>query len=137
MSQTNVRAALVAAFRTGNFFADTKVAWENVPFTPPTGEPWAAFYFVPSQPSVATLGPNGQDHLDGFVQIDLNFPTGKGEKDSFAKYEAIKNSFTAGSYLIYQGQVVTIKSCGRSPGRVVNNVYKVIVTIYFYAHINR
>lgn len=137
MSIQKVRSAIAQAFVTGAFFPAPAVAWENVDFTPPNDAPWASFFFVPSQPAVATCGPDGQDEVPGFAQIDLNYPLNGGTQDIESKFEDIRNVFTAGARFVYQGQEVVIRSCGRSQGRVVNSFYRVSITVAFYAHINR
>lgn len=137
MSLSNCEAAFLKAYKDGAFFTDAKTQYENLAFTTPTGEAWAAFYFVPSQPVVATLGAGGSDRLDGFVQIDLNYPANKGTKDVRDKADALRSLFTAGARFSYSGQEVIVASCGRSQGRIVNGFFRVSVTIVFYAHITR
>ena len=137
MSLSNCEAALIQAYKAGAFFTDANTQFENLAFTPPSATPWAAFYFVPAQPVVATLGAGGSDMLDGFVQIDLNYPANKGTKEVRDKAEALRSVFTAGARFSYSGQEVVIVSCGRSQGRIINGFYRVSVTIVFYAHINR
>lgn len=137
MSEVKVNSALVKAFTDGNFFASGKVGYENAGFVPPTDSPWAQVFFVPTSRYVATLGRHGQDRLDGFLQIDLNYPLNSGTAWIGAKAVAIGNVFTVGARFIYEGQEVIVSSCGRSQGRVVNNFYRVSITVMFYAHITR
>lgn len=138
MSASKCRDALVSAFMAGDqFFAQENVSFENVAFTPRPAQPWAALFFVPSQPIVATLGAGGTNRLDGFFQVDLNFPLNTGTKQISDKATAIENTFTAGARFVNSSQVVIIASCGRSQGREVNGFFKVSVTAYFYAHIPR
>lgn len=137
MSFSNIRSALAQAFVNGAFFDADKIAWENVPFVPPNDVAWCAFHFVPSQPDVATLGDAGRDEVTGFVQLDLNYPSGLGDKDAADKFDALRNVFTAGAKFSYNGVEAVIRSCGRSNGRIVNNCYRVPVTIAFYSQINR
>lgn len=137
MSMTKAQSAFRQAFVTAAFFAQNKVQWPNVAFTPPAAGPWAAVHFMPTQPVVATLGLGGDDEVDGVFQVDLNYPPNSGTAEVDAKYEAIKDLFTAGTRFEYQGQEVVIRSCGRSTGKMVNNFYCVHVTIAFYAYIVR
>lgn len=137
MSISNVESALVKAYTDGAFFTTPKTQFENMAFTPPTGEPWAAVYFLPADPVVATLGAGGQDRLDGLFQIDINYPANTGTKLAKAKAEALRNTFTAGSRFSYSGQEVVISNCGRSPGRITNGFYRVSVSVFFYAHVTR
>jgi hypothetical protein len=137
MSFSNIESALIKAFVDGNFFDAGKVAFENVTFDPPNAEPWAKLTFMPTQPSVATLGDAGQDEVLGFLQIDLNYPKDSGTQAARLKFEAIRNVLKAGAKFSYGSEVVTIRSCGCSQGRIVNNYYRVSVTVNFYSHINR
>jgi len=137
MSDSKINSALIQAFVAGAFFAQDKTQWENAAFTPPTAEPWAAVYFVPSQPVVATLGQGGMDRHDGFFQIDINFPANTGTKQCSDKADSIQNAFTVGKGVSYSGQEVKIVSCGRSQGRIVNGFYRVSLTVVYYAHVTR
>lgn len=136
MSDANVRSALTQAFVNGAFFSSSNVAWENKKFDPPAN-PWARFTYIPNQPEVATLGDEGQDELTGILQIDLNYPQDNGLKDVSDKYESIRTIFAPGNIFTHAGQWVRISSCGRSHGRIVDNYYRVTITIMFYAYINR
>ena len=134
---SNIRSALAKAFVDGAFFTSDKIAWENVAFTPPSATAWAKFTYVPSEPSAATLGTNGHDEVTGFVQIDLNFPDGLGDKPASDKYEAIRSLFKIGSRFTYGGYTVSVQSCGRSQGRNVDGYYRVAVTVFFNSRIQR
>lgn len=137
MSFSNVKLALINAYIGGNFFDEAHTAYQNKKFTPPTGEPWAQVTFVPAQPTVATLGLGGRDRITGFLQIDLNYLTDTGEQAADAMFNRLRNLFTVGSRFVYGGDEVVIRSCGCSQGRIVNNYYKVSVTVYFYSDIQR
>lgn len=137
MSMANVRSALADAFEDGGFFTATAIAWENASFSPPADAPWARFTFVPARPDAASLGTGGMDEVTGFVQIDLNYPQGTGESVVMGKYDSLRNTFKTGSRFSYGGDTVIVRSCGRSPGREVDGVYRVSVTIYFYSQIQR
>jgi hypothetical protein len=137
MSLSKVRSALVKAFTDGAFIATEKVAFENMAFETPASGAWASFHFIPNTPEVATLGAGGRDECRGFVQVDLNFPTGSGDKAAGDMADTIKNVFKAGARFAYSGQEVIIRSVGRSQGRVVNNFYRVSITINFYAQLIR
>ena len=138
MSMTDVRDALAQAFSDGNFFPAADVAWENVTFAPRTGnKPWAKFTFVPTQPYPESLGQHGLDRVDGFVQVDLNYPIGDGDKAAMDKFVALAAVFYCGARFTKNSQVVVIESCGRSQGREFSGFYRVSVTINFYAQVQR
>lgn len=133
----NAQSAMTKAFIDGNFFAKTKTQWPNMKFEPPASGAWAAFWWIPNEPSVATLGRDGDDDVDGIVQIDLNFPLNAGIKETNDKADAIRTRFVAGSRWSYSGQEVVVKSCGAGSGSVDKGFWKTPVTIMFYARINR
>lgn len=136
-SKTKVRSALLKMLTDSAILPVGKVAFENVAFTPPSAQPWFSVFYIPSEPQVATLGAGGEDRVEGFLQIDLNYPTGTGEAALNAKYDELQSCFTAGARALYQGQEVVIVSCGRSGGRNVDSCFRVSVTVRFYANVNR
>lgn len=137
MSQQNVKRALLEGFDAGAFFARTETQYENIAFDPPADKPWCALWFLPAQPGVASLGAGGTDNAPGIFQVDLNYALNGGDKEIGDKADAIRNVFKAGSRFAYSGTEVIIRSCGRSQGRVVGSYFRVVVTIAFYAHVNR
>lgn len=138
MSFSKVESALVKAFTDGAFFPVENVGFENISFNPPvSGAPWACVWFVPSSPTVATLGAGGADLLQGYLQIDLYYPLNAGRKPANDKADALRLLFTAGARFAYSGQEVVVANCGRSQGRVESGFWKVVVKVEFYAHITR
>lgn len=112
-------------------------AFENQPFVPPEGKHWAQVHFVPNLPVIETLGDQGQDLVNGFVQVDLNYPPGTGSAQARQDFERIRAALPGGSRLRYDGQEVVIRNVGRSQGRILNNWYRVHVTVSWYALIPR
>ena len=138
MSMTDARTALAQAFVDGGFFPNEDVAWENVKFEPRVGnKPWARFTFMPTEPLVASLGQDGLDQENGFFQVDLNYPLGTGDAAAMSLYDDMRSVFKAGNRFTENGQVVVIQSCGRTPGREFGGYYRVTVTVYFYAMLQR
>lgn len=137
MSVSKLRSALTQSFVNAALVATSRVQQENLPFTPPKDGFWAALWFMPNQPSVATLGPNGTDDADGIFQIDFNFPLQSGTEEVEAKADSLRNVFPAGSYHTYNGETAVVRSCGRSPGRIVGNFFRISSTVFFYSHITR
>ena len=137
MSLTDARAALVAAFTGASLLDPTVISWENVSFNTPSTGPWIKCAFMPGKSVPTTLGRQGQDRVNGIFQIDLNYPEGNGEADAAAMYESIRTLFWAGLRLTNNGQVVVIMACSRIQGRIVNNFYKISVTVEFYTFLNR
>lgn len=136
-SISNIRSALFKAFMDATFFAQSEVEFPNIKFVPPTDKPWAKLSFVPIQPVVASLGAGGTDEQKGFLQIDLNYAQGSGEKEALAKFEAVRNLFTAGRRFAYSSQEVIVLSCGCAQGRIVDGFFRLSITVQFYAHVTR
>ena len=117
---------------------DLPYAAENSPFSKPTDQsPWAAVHIFMNQPSVATLGAEGQDAHDGIMQIDLNYPLNTGEAAVTAKADGLTDFFKAGKRLAHSGVELTVASCGRSRGREVDGWYRVSMTVTWFARVSR
>lgn len=115
-----------------------KTAFENQPFDPKGKPRWFSFWYLPNDPTVATLGNVGQDRFDGICQIDLNIEPGKGKEGVAADILALRSLFTAGARLSYGSAVVTVKSCGRKGGgRLVGSFYRFTVSIAWESRISR
>lgn len=135
MSISDVETALIQNYVDGSFNLPT--AYENRMFSPADGKPWAAVSFIPNQPVVASIGPTGSDEHTGILQIDLYYPVNTGTGQCRDKAQEVMDAYKAGSDVEYNGQHVIITSCGRSTGRAANGWYRVIITVEWYAHINR
>lgn len=135
MSLDNVQRALIGAVATQ--LAAVPTAYENEKFTKPSDAKWAEVFFLPNNPSVETLGADGEDRTDGLVQINMNYPVGTGGAAARNDFESIRAAFPAGARPAYNGQEAVILSCGRSSGRVVDGWYRVSITISWYALIPR
>lgn len=135
MSMDHVQRALIGTVNTA--LGAIPAGYDNEPFGPPSDAKWAQVYFLPNVPSVETLGAEGQDFVDGIVQIDLNYPVKTGTADGRSDFESIRAAFPAGARPVYSGQEVIIRNCGRSPGRVVDGWYRLSITITWYALIPR
>lgn len=135
MSLDNVQRALIGAVATQ--LASIPTAYENEKFTKPSDAKWAEVFFLPNDPSVETLGADGEDRTDGLVQINMNYPVGTGGAAARNDFESIRAAFPAGARPAYNGQEAVILSCGRSSGRVVDGWYRVSITISWYALIPR
>ncbi|URA07003.1 tail terminator protein [Xanthomonas phage Elanor] len=111
---------------------------ENAPFEKPADQsPWAKTFVLMNQPSVATLGSEGQDAHDGILQIDLNYPLNTGEAAVTAKADELTDFFKAGKRLAHSGVELTVTSCGRSRGREVEGWYRVSMTVAWFARVSR
>jgi hypothetical protein len=135
MSFANIESALLTAYTGGSFGLST--AYENVDFSPVDGTAWAMINFLPAQPEPTSIGQDGIDLHTGVFQIALKYPPNTGRSAVVAKADAIAAVFYAGAHLGYNGQYVTISSCGRSGGGLVDGWFTVYLTINWWAHVLR
>lgn len=125
-------------------------AYQAVGTTIPTGYPgveladddkpddlWAHIHNVRTDSAPVTLGDAGEDNHNGFLQIDLNYPKGKGSGDLLAKADELATAFPAGRTLTYNGQEVKVLSSALGPGRYVGGYYRISLTINYYARTPR
>jgi len=133
--EVDIRAALVQGYVDANVGLAT--AHENEPFVTPSGTPWAKVTVVAADRYPVTLGDQGEDQHDGFMQVDLSYPTDSGTYDVLTKAGVLEVYFKAGRKLTYNGQAVTVLGASRSSGRYVDGWYRVSVTINWYARTSR
>lgn len=98
---------------------------------------WFQVFVTPGPSSPVTLGEGGEDDNPGFMQIDINFPKGKGDGAVLEKADDLLTAFPAGRVLTYNGQDVHIKGSSVTPPRYVGGYYRVSLTINYYARTTR
>jgi hypothetical protein len=134
-----IGALLVAAktFLTGEGLSASSISWENRVFNPVGKTPWAAVFVVPNTPQPVTLGNQGTDRGDGFMQIDLNIPFNTGDSVLRTWEDAARAFFIVGSTFTQGGQIVRVLSCGMSQGRKVDNWFRKSLTIAYRTDFQR
>jgi len=135
MSETKSRKAIYKALKDLNL--GLPESHENVEPSIGTAPIWIRVSYIPNEPTPVTLGLQGEDDMEGILQIDLNIDSGKGTGDLFPIVDQLRNHFTAGRIFAYDGQEVTIRSCGRGVGRMVDSYYRIPVSVIWYSRIQR
>ena len=130
----NIRNTLVNYFNLGGF--DLPVSFPNISYDA-SEKAFAELDILPSQPNAVTMGDYGEDEHKGIFQIDLYYPTGKGDMAILTKADQIARHFKAGTKYSYESQEVFIESCGVSNGRQEQGRYRMIITINYRARISR
>jgi hypothetical protein len=130
-----IDSALVKAFDDGAF--GLPFSSENREYDPVPGTAWAQLFIVPNQPSINTMGSDGQDLIEGFMQINLNYPVGDGDGTAKQKATAIRDYFKAGTKFTYSTVDVFIASAGRGIAQNIDSWYRVVVTINWYSRLTR
>jgi hypothetical protein len=133
MSISSVRIALES--KLSAMTPTISYAWENVPFTPVTGVPYAAAYLLPATPANPTMG-DGYYREQGIFQVTLMYPLQEGPKTAADRAELIRAAFKRGTTLTSGTVSVIIE---RTPeigqGRVDGDRWALPVKIRWYAGI--
>jgi hypothetical protein len=141
MADSDTIGALLSAANTflvtNEGLAATSIQWENQTFDPSGKSVWAAVFVVPNIPQASTLGGQGRDRGNGFMQIDINIPQGKGEGPFRAWEDAARGYFIVGKPFTRNSQVVTIISCGMGQGRNIDNWHRKSITITYRSDFTR
>jgi hypothetical protein len=132
MSAVLIRSALEAAL--AGMSPAVAVAWENAPFTPTAGTPYAQVHLLLAQPDNNEIG---RAHTEqGFLQVDLKYPLGTGPATASTRAELIRSTFYRGASFTASGVTAHIERTPEiMPGRVEEDRYVIPVRIRFYAHI--
>lgn len=112
------------------------IAWENRVFDD-TGKGPIASVFVVENNDPATIGEAGFDETTGFLQINLDIPTGAGVYPHMEWNRKNCMFFVPGVKFSYQGNSVVVLSSKMSQGRLVGNHFRKSLTIAFRSHSKR
>ncbi len=130
MSLTLVRRALETALDAA---LSIDVAWENVPYTPTTGTPYARAYLLAGEPDNPEMG--GLITERGFLQVSLFYPLGTGPAAAMATAEAIRTAFPRGASFTASGVVTQIERTPEiGPAMTEEDWYNLPVRCRFYSH---
>jgi len=111
------------------------LAWQNVPFTPVTGTPYAACFLMPATPDNPTLG-DGFYREQGLLQVSLFYPLQAGPQTAETRASLIRATFKRGTAMTSGSVKVLID---RTPeigqGRVDDDRWMIPVKIRWSAGI--
>ena len=112
------------------------IIYPNSKAKPPASGKWVYVTFNPSD-TIPVTAFQGQDQHEGFMQVDFNIPIDLGDGEILEDASNLQAYFTAGKYFMYNSQQVKILSTAISPGRVIDNFYRISATIRWYARTQR
>lgn len=136
MSQTQIYQALIKAVQEVPGMVPFSTAATK--FTPPAnGAPYADVTVIQNDPVVYTLGDDGDDIVEGFLQVLMKYPVDKGVLAPSRLGDTLRESFKAGSRKFYETQEVIIVRSGLGQFNTVEGILVNPFTIYFYALIRR
>ena len=133
MSISSVRTALETKLNA--MTPKISLAWQNVPFTPVTGTPYAACYLMPATPENPTLG-DGYYREQGILQVSLFYPLQAGPQTAEIRADLIRATFSRGTAMT-SGSVKVIVN--RTPeigqGRVDGDRWMIPIKVVWQAGI--
>lgn len=112
-------------------------AYPNRDFTRPAGAAWYRVSFLPIDKVPASLGTTGLDEQTGILQIDLNAPRNKGDGDLYSLADTITSHFRSGRVVATTGVNTVVTRSTASPGRVVDDDFRLSISIYYRTRTNR
>lgn len=109
------------------------LAWENRPYTPTPGTPYARVHMLAAEPDNPEIGGLITDR--GFMQITLCYPLGTGPGAALAQAEVIRATFPRGASFTASGVTTQIERTPEiGPAMIEDDVYALPVRVRFYAH---
>lgn len=125
--------ALIQTFIDGAYGLD--VSHENLSYTPTAGSPYAELTVIPNDITPLTLADSNE--TDGIFRIILHHPLDKGAITSKTMADTILGDYAIGTTLTYDTQDVLITGNGRETGIAEDGWYRIILTVRYYATLNR
>jgi len=114
-----------------------EIEYENAGFEAPADDNYLSVYFVTNDTTAASLGDNGLNETDGFLQIDLNWQPETGEYDQSVLIAQLATAFKIGRAFVSNDVTTKIRSFRSVPGRKVNNYWRMSASIIWYSFSNR
>jgi len=129
-----VRAALETALAAMS--PALALAYENMPYAPVPGTPFAYVNLLPARPFNPEFG--GLQIEQGYMRVRLAYPLDTGPAAASTRAELIRTTFARGTSLAASGVIVTIPETPEiEPGRVEDDRYVIPVNVRFTAQIQR
>jgi plasmid stabilization system protein ParE len=109
-------------------------AWENTPYSPVVGSPYARVNLLLAEPANPVIGTLYTEQ--GFLQVSLAYPLDDGPAAAAARADLIRTTFHRGASFTASGVTVNIERTPEiSPAQIEPDRYILTVKIRFYAHI--
>jgi hypothetical protein len=108
------------------------MVYENAPYTPTAGVPYAACYLMMATPLNIEIGPGFTDQ--GIFQITLFYPINAGATAAQAHAQRIRDAFPFRASFVSGGTTVNIIATPEvAPARAVDDRFSVPVKVRFQA----
>jgi hypothetical protein len=110
------------------------IAWENVSFSPTTGQPYVKARLVPTVREPAVRGTNPQQYYQGIFRVDCYVPDDGGPSAADELADKIIEAFDATTDVANGNIIVSIRYAERDLGSLDGPFYMVPVNIGWYTY---
>lgn len=130
-SLIDIKSALESAVLTMTPALDT--VFENTSYSPKVDVPFQYVTISLTKPVDSTIG-DIQHREEGYLQIDLLYPKGKGTGDAMRRADLVRNKFKRGTVLSKNGINVVIYATPDIANYTDGDRFVVTVKVYFYSN---
>ena len=134
MSSINDKIRSILEVRLASISGVPEIAWENVEYSPTTGQSFLRPTFVPTLRRPAVRGINPSMRYQGIFTISCVVPEGNGPGAADALADLIIENFEATTDLTDGSRYVTIDYAERQQGNLQSPWYSVPVDIGWYCY---
>ena len=110
------------------------VGWENVQFSPTTGQPYVKPRLIPTRREPAVRGTNPQMFYQGVFRVECYVPEDNGPSAGDELADKIIDAFEATTDVSYSGTIVSIRYAEREMAEIDGPFYMIPVNIGWYIY---
>lgn len=131
----DIEKAFLNRFYDGGFRHDLDIAFDNLPYTPIIGTPYAEVFVIHNDITPYSL--KHTNETDGIFRVILRYPVNESTKAIKEKAQEIFDWFKIGSRYTFNGQKVTVTRHMMDRGIQEAGWYKMVLTMYWKAFLSR
>jgi hypothetical protein len=128
----DIRAALEV--KLGSITDVPSIGWENLQFSPTTGQPYLKPRLIPTRREPAVRGINPQMYYQGIFRIECYVPEGFGPAAGDDLADKIMEAFEATTDVSQAGTIVSIRYAEREQAEIDGPFYMIPVNIGWYIY---
>lgn len=110
------------------------VGWENVQFSPTTGQPYVKPRLIPTRREPAVRGTNPQMFYQGIFRVECYVPEDVGPSAGDDLADKIIDAFEATTDVSYSGTIVSIRYAEREMAEMDGPFYMIPINIGWYIY---
>ena len=128
----NIRAALETKLAAVS--GVPSIGWENLQFSPTTGQAYVQPRLLPTLREPAVMGTNPQMYYQGVFRVICYVPEGNGPSAGDDLADKIIEAFEAATDVSYSGTIVSIRYAERESADIDGPFYMIPVNIGWYIY---